>query len=210
MGIEEDPCLYGVRFSCLKILDYGEHLTSQLNVRPCALKRIESLPSSVSFDAFQKEVEMGGAQHKGRLRGLLPKDLFRMPYHFQAVRDPLKVGAHHALHFQGNTVLEEIGTLNRKLRPQLAKAVRRILAVSGASEIHPRIDDLLLAAPASSSRLILEKLDLAPAMGAVDIEDVSRLPVPHILPRALHGFFLIQGEGGGEDAAAPIDLPTPR
>ena len=136
---------------------------------------------------------MGGAEHEGGNRRLFSDDLFCVPRHFQAVGDPLKVGYEQALHLQGNAVLEEIDALCRKLRPYLPQTIGRMLAVCGASEIHPWIDDRLPAAPASSRRLILEELHLAPAMGTADIEDAPRLPIPRILSRTLHGLIRYGG-----------------
>ena len=165
MGIEKDPCLERIGCADPEILDYVEHLAAEVPVCPEPLQDIEGLLAPPLLRAFQKEVEVGGAEHEGDNRLLFPDDLFCVPRHLQAMGDPLKVRYEQALHLQGHAVLEEIDALGRKLRPQLPQAIGRILAVCGAPEIHPWIDDRLPAAPAFSVASSLKNSTLLPQWG---------------------------------------------
>ena len=136
MGIEKDPCLERIGCADPEILDDGEHLAAEFRSAP-SLSRISRafwLPPSSGPSkrrwrwAAQSTRETTAASSRTISSAYLP---------LQAMGDPLKVGYEQALHLQGNAVLEDIDALGRKLRPYLPQAIGCMLAVCGASEIHP-------------------------------------------------------------------------
>jgi hypothetical protein len=63
------------------------------------------------------------------------------------------------------------------------------LAIGGAAKIHVGVEKLVAAFSASSGGVILEKLHLAPTLGALGFKDGTRLPVATILSRTFHRFY---------------------
>jgi hypothetical protein len=97
------------------------------------------------------------------------------------VLDPLGVALEHAFHF-----VDKLVSQDTQLRHRNAHALLGIPAPLGATEINLRVDDKLPTRSALELRLVLKKLDAAAALGALDFEDVLRLPKSLILSRAFN------------------------
>jgi hypothetical protein len=67
----------------------------------------------------------------------------------------------------------------------MAKALVAEGTPFGAPQIDTRITHLFLAATTDTRRLVFPKFDDSIALWATDIEDVSRYPITHVLPRTM-------------------------
>jgi hypothetical protein len=107
------------------------------------------------------------------------------------VPDPFEITFKVTLHFDCDSVFQQIPPLGEEFRRKGAQTLFGILAVRRASEVHLGVGETVAAGPAFSGRIILEKFNHSAAFGTLCLEYGAFTPVLGILSRTSHGRHLL-------------------
>ena len=176
--------------------DQVECLFREIRTRAEAFKNLPRilLPVRVHCRAclapLIEQVKKGGAKQHPERRLFLPGYLRRETGNLDAVGDSREVPSESALHLQGDTILEQVVPLSLEAQALLLPGIPPRICSGGTAEVHSRIEEHPCAGRTSSFGLVLEELDQIAARGAINLENIARLPVPGILTGTSHPSFL--------------------